>query len=326
MTSIEPARTKAYSADIGLRVVWQRSGMGRSFRDIGSSLQIGVGTAHRIYTRFVRTGDVTPLQRSPRPDSRKLDNLHELLIIALIHENPTLYLKELSSKITQVTNVTVSASTICRTLHRNGITRKKLLKVAKQRNEVFRGDFMAQALQYPRDYFVWADETGTDRRDQLRKFGYAMKGEPAVSHRIITRGVRISVMTAMTADGMLAYQTTTGSVNAEKFMDFIRGHLVPNMHSFPAEHSILILDNCSIHHTHDVQDLLKSFGILVFFLPPYSPDLNPIEELFSHIKYYLKAHDDIIQSVDDPLPVINSAFENVPKSYCNEWITHSGYS
>ena len=48
-TSAEPARTAAYSSDIGWRVVWQRAGMGLSFRDIATRLQIGLGTAHRIY-------------------------------------------------------------------------------------------------------------------------------------------------------------------------------------------------------------------------------------------------------------------------------------
>jgi len=79
-------------------------------------------------------------------------------------------------------------------------------------------------------------------------------------------------------------------------------------------------------HAHDVTTLLSSFGILVLFFPPYSPDYNPIEELFSYIKYYLKAHDYIIQAVGDPLPIIHSTFQSVSKSQCDGWINHSGYS
>ena len=81
-----------------------------------------------------------------------------------------------------------------------------------------------------------------------------------------------------------------------------------------------------MHHAHEVQQLLGSSGVVVFFLPPYSPDYNPIEELFSYLKYYLKAHDDIIQATDDPLPIVQSAFNSVSKVHCNSWITHSGYS
>ena len=53
---------------------------------------------------------------------------------------------------------------------------------------------MARALQYPRDLFVWTDEMGTDGRDQLRKFGYTLRGEQAVCHHIVTRGTRILAM------------------------------------------------------------------------------------------------------------------------------------
>ena len=92
MTSAEPARTTAYSPDIGWRVVWQRIGMGLSFKAIATRLQIGVGTAHRLYTRYVATGDVAAHTQPERPNSRKLDNLHELYIIGLTHENPAYYL------------------------------------------------------------------------------------------------------------------------------------------------------------------------------------------------------------------------------------------
>ena len=324
-TSIEPGRTKAYSSDIGWRIIWQRTGMGFTFREIAERLHISVGTAHRIYARFVYTGDVAPCDRAKRPESRKLDEYHELFIIALICNNPTLYLQELCHAILEITNVTVSASTVCRVLRRNGLSRKKIQQTAKQRSIAYRGDFMAYALQYPYNFFVWTDEMGTDRRDQMRNFGYALRGERAICHRILTRGTRVSVMAAMTAGGVLAYECTTGSVNAEKFFDFLRGCVIPNMQPFPAQNSTLVLDNCSIHHAHSIENLLNSLSIPVLFLPPYSPDYNPIEELFSYVKSYLKRHDDIIEATNDPLPIINSAFQNVSKSQCKGWISHSGY-
>ena len=167
MTSIESARTRAYSPDIGW---WIVATLWDGINIQGDSYQ-GVGTAHRIYTRFVNTGDVASLQRCSRPNLRRLDDKHELFIIALICENPTLYLhlREICSKISEVTSVIVSSSTVCRILHKYGCSRKKLTKIGKQRSTLYRGDFMAYVLQYPRDFFVWTDETGTDNRDQLRK-------------------------------------------------------------------------------------------------------------------------------------------------------------
>ena len=64
-TLAEPACTAAYSPDIRWRVVWQHAGMGLSFRDIATQLQIGLGTAHRIYKKFEETGEVAPIKPGP---------------------------------------------------------------------------------------------------------------------------------------------------------------------------------------------------------------------------------------------------------------------
>ncbi len=61
MTSAEPSRTSAYSTDIGWRVVWQRIGMGLTYKEIAYRLQIAVGTARRLFQRYESTGDVAPL-------------------------------------------------------------------------------------------------------------------------------------------------------------------------------------------------------------------------------------------------------------------------
>ena len=87
------------------------------------------------------------------------------------------------------------------------------------------------------------------------------------------------------------------------------------MHPFPGEMSILIVDNCSIHHVQEVKDLLEAAGILIF-LPPYSPDYNPAEEMFSYIKYYLKDHDDLF---------LNAAVQSVTADFCKAYIKDCGY-
>ena len=90
-------------------------------------------------------------------------------------ENPGLYLDEIKLKIKDATRLTVSGSTIF------GYTRKKILQVAQQRCTEYRGAFMAEVFQ---NFFVWVDETGSDNRDQMRKFGYALQGLPPVYHRL----------------------------------------------------------------------------------------------------------------------------------------------
>lgn len=326
MTSAEPARTIAYSPDIRWRVVWQRAAMGLTYKEIATRLQIGIATAYRLYKRYEATGDVTPTAQPIRPHSRTIDNLHELYIIALIHQNPAVYLHEICSQIKQATGTVVSGSSVCKILHRNGFSRKKLVKVALQRSLEYRGAFMANVLQYPREFFIWVDETGSDRRDQLRKFGYAVRGQPAVSKHLLTRGTRISAIVAMSSDGVEAHELSAGSTDSIKFFDFIRGSLLPCLRPFPDTHSILIMDNCSIHHVEQIKDFLDDMGVLILYLPPYSPDFNPIEELFSYLKYYLKKHEELIESLPSPIPVIEAALDGVTKSQCNGWINDSKYS
>jgi len=68
--------------------------------------------------------------------------------------------------------------------------------------------------------------------------------------------------------------------------------------------------------------MFKSSGMVVLYLPPYSPDFNPIEEAF---KYYLRAHDDILQATGNPTPLIQAAFDSITTTHCNKWIQNCGY-
>ena len=189
---------------------------------------------------------------------------------------------------------------------------------------------MAHVLQFPREYFVWVDETGSDARTHIRRFGYSLLGVPPVYTRTLARGKRISAIAAISSEGLLGVELTYNSVDADKFFDFIRGTLIPNMQPFDGSNSksIVIMDNCSIHHVEPVKELLQDAGILLIFLPPYSPDYNPIEETFSSIKYYLKDHDEILQTLQAPdvMTIVKAAFDNVTAEDCNSWITDCGYA
>jgi len=297
-------------------------------RNSQAFIQISCGTAHRIFKRFEATGDVSSVRVTKKHNIRKLDDHHELLILGLVVDNPCLYLRELSKLILDATGVRVSGPTVCRALRRNGFTRKKVQQVAKQRCTEYRAMFMARALNFNSDMFVWVDETGSDARTNIRKFGYAVIGEAPVYHRFLSRGKRISAIAAICTEGLIDVELTTGSVNGDKFFDFVRGSLIPNMHPFngTAAKSIAILDNCSIHHVDEVKKVFEDAGILLLFLPPYSPDLNPIEQMFSSMKYYLKDHDELLQCTDDPPVILHAAFAAVSAQQCQSWIRNSGYN
>lgn len=323
--SAEPGRKAPYSNDIRWRVVWQRIGMELKFRDIANNLCISLGTVHNHFKRFQETGDVSPVSQSNRETS--LNDHQELILVGLLFDNSALYLREVCLMIKQATGIQVSPSTVCRIIRKHGLTRKKIKQVALQRSIEQRGKFMAEVQFFRPNQLVWVDETGCDKRDQIRKFGYSLKGEPPVYTRYLHRGERISVIGAMCSDGVLAYKFIKGTVNGERFLDFIQGMLVPEMLPFDGENprSVIVMDNCSIHHVQTVTEALREMGILTLFLPPYSPDMNPIEELFSYFKYYLKDHDIILQAMQDPLPLLQACFDSITAEQCNAWIKHAGY-
>ena len=227
--SAEPSRKKAYSNDLRWRIVYQRIAMNLSFQKVADNLNVSTSTAHRIFSRFMQTSQVDPATCSSREDLRKLDEQSELHVIGLVLEAPALYLGEVCKDVLDLFGVAISPSTICRLLSRYGITRKKIRQVATQRCEMLRGQFMSHCFLFKREMFVWADETGVDKRNHIRKFGYSLRGQTPVCHRLLTRGKKINAIAAMSSDGMIAVETTSDTVNGETFFDFLRGTLIPQM-------------------------------------------------------------------------------------------------
>ena len=295
MSSAEPGRKAPYSVDLRWRIVWQRIGINYSFRRIAHNLNVSLGTVYNIYRQFNLTGNVQPKLQPLRRDCRSLSQLDELFILAVILDTPSIYLQELCQAVHEISGKVVSPATICRVIRRHGYTRKKLQLVAKQRSTEYRGFYMSQIQLFHRHQFVFVDETGCDGKDHIRRFGYALRGKSPIQHRLLHRGSRISVIAAIASTGMVAFDMVLGSVNGEVFFDYVRTSLIPQMLPFDGQNprSIVVLDNCSIHHMQQVIDLFDAAGILVLFLPPYSPDFMPIEETFSYVKYYLKKHTEL---------------------------------
>lgn len=118
------------------------------------------------------------------------------------------------------------------------------------------------------------------------------------------------ILPILTLNGIITYDIIEGPVTSERFIQFLREHVVrfhlydldqnltrrlqlPLTNPYPGPHSVLVLDNCHIHHSDKVHHLIKEEALCrLVFLPPYSPDYNPIEQAFSAIKAYLRCHFD----------------------------------
>ena len=146
-----------------------------------------------------------------------------------------------------------------------------------------RRKFAALITRLPQKRLVFLDETGINR-SMARSHGWSPKGEPLVDYRPTNRGDNFTVIGAVSCDRIICNQTIKGALNIARWTDFVRKRLAPRL----SEGDILIMDNLRIHHHADALDILENKGVEVLFLPPYSPDFNPIEPVWAYMKWRLK--------------------------------------
>ena len=154
-----------------------------------------------------------------------------------------------------VAGVDLAESTICQFLHTQNFSRQKMRITATQRDEALRALFASELSIYKADT---RDETGTDRRDAMRR--YATVGEGS-----------LSAVAIMSTVGVLDCQLVYGAVDGSVLYRFVQNHILPHLMPFDGTnpHSIVVLDNASVHHVDGIADLIQGVGALVMYLPPY---------------------------------------------------------
>ena len=115
----------------------------------------------------------------------------QLLIFRLVIEKPGIRLREIQEELLDTLWVDISESAICRFLSKSGFTYQRLKVVAAQRDEYIRQLHISDISMYSPDMLVFVDETGADRRNSIRKYGYSMRGKPLTSNKLLIRGERV---------------------------------------------------------------------------------------------------------------------------------------
>jgi len=182
-------------------------------------------------------------------------------------------------------NIIRSQGAISSTLKKMEITRKRLTNIPVERNSErvigLRQAYARELINYSLNHLVYLDETGFNLHTSTN-YGYSHKNMKAFAMFPANKGVNISLMAAIDVNGVISYDLKDGAYNGMAFINFISMKLVPYFLSNP--NSVLIMDNCRFHHSADVIKMLCSNKIKYKFLPPYSPQLNPIEEFFGELK------------------------------------------
>jgi transposase len=152
-----------------------------------------------------------------------------------------------------------------------------------------------------------------------RVFGRALKGEQVHDTVPRNRGRVTTMIGAMSAQGIIAMATIEAATDGEVFTAFVQQVLIPVLK--PGD--ILVWDNLGAHKLKIIREMLASIGVSVVFLPPYSPDLNPIELFWAWLKAIIRRDRPRTSSRLDRC--IAEAMETLPRRFCRNWFRECGY-
>jgi transposase len=164
-------------------------------------------------------------------------------------------------------------------------------KVALQQDPSLRADWIARIRHYTAEQIVCVDESAANSRTADRKYGWSPIGVPCHGVQELKREKRWSILPAYTIGGYLpGCLIHQGSINGEMFYDWIKDDVLPYCKPYPMPRSVIVMDNASTHRNSRIRELVESAGCRLEYLPPYSPDFNPIERSFHELKAYIKRH------------------------------------
>jgi transposase len=254
---------------------------------------------------FEKLGDVVP--NVPRQKSARWPAEVYIFVKQFIEGNPCFYIQELQEQLLEnfpdVTNV--SCPTICRALrHDLKLSRKVLEKRARESVPLHLKEYfyeLSELYSYP-EQLIFIDETSKDGRDALRRYGWSRINTPAVVHQPFSRGGRVSVLAAFDTTGFCSWECTKGTFTRQKFHSAFLKKIAPLLQPWPLPRSIVVLDNARIHMYSELEQVIHSCSARIIYLPPYSPQLNPIQKGFGLLKQWLaKNADHVFRECPDPV-------------------------
>lgn len=184
-----------------------------------------VSSVYRVIRCFRERGTVdNPRFASGRP--RLLSTEDKNFLLSLLQARPSLYLDELQSALLAERGVDASLATVSRVLVAAAFSRKSIAREALERNEALRAAWQARWGIYDASAFLWIDESGVDDRTVERLAGYAPIGHHCVQRSLFQRGVKYSVLPALSMDGIVAASIFEGAVTKERFLHFLKTQVV----------------------------------------------------------------------------------------------------
>ena len=165
---------------------------------------------------------------------------------------------------------------------------------------------------------VFLDETfGTTT--MTRRYGWGPTHQRVVDHVPHGHWKTTTFVAALRLDGLFAPMVVDGALNGELFVQYVRQELAPQLRAG----DILIMDNLQTHKTRGVLEAVAQRDARVVYLPPYSPDLNPIEMVFSQVKNELRRRR--LRPVEELWNAFGQSLDWVTPDQASHYFNHPGY-
>ncbi len=165
---------------------------------------------------------------------------------------------------------------------------------------------------------MFLDEAGANLQ-MIPRYGRSPKGERVAFSAPYQRGRKITMLSAISIYQVEAAMYGTWSADSQIFNEFIIHMLRPILK--PSH--VLVMDNVSFHKNKQLEQIMNEVGARIIYLPPYHPEFNPIEEMWSKVKIYLRKCQ--ARSLDSFQNAIKSAFQAVTQNDLLGWFKHAGY-
>ena len=169
------------------------------------------------------------------------------------------------------------------------------------------------------DRLVFIDETGTST-NMARLRGRAPRGERLIGKVPHGHWKTTTFVAGLRSSALTAPCVIDGPMNGAAFLAYVEQILAPGLK--PGD--IVVLDNLSAHKVPGVRDAIEATGARLLYLPPYSPDFNPIEQLFAKLKALLRKAAE--RSVEGLWSRIASLLDAFPPDECANYFRNSGYA
>ncbi|WP_462120404.1 IS630 family transposase [Methylorubrum extorquens] len=293
---------------------------GASFRRAAARFGVSVSSASRWSQRFAQQGHVAP-KPTHGDDRLPAIEAHADLILSLDEARPERFLRELRDALAEQ-GVQTSTSGLSRFFVRHAITRKKgrLYATEQERADVkaAREAWFAAQPDLDPDKLVLLDETAA-ATNMARRYGRAPCGERC--RLLVPQGhyKTTTVTAALRTTGLCAFDLADGATNGQRFRDYVANRLVPVLR--PGD--IVILDNLQAHKVSGIRERVEAAGARLLYLPPYSPEFNPIEQIFAKLKALLRSA--AARTVPDLWDAIRHAFTHFTPDECRNSLAAAGY-